>query len=184
MAGQFNNPMYMTFDSTGNIYISDMVNYVIRKIDTNCQLSTYAGTFHNTSWPNSWTGAYSGDGGDPLFCELNRTWGVTVNNKNELIIADYYNHAVRKIVNTTGINDLKQDQLFSVYPNPSNGLFIVDVASETADIVIVDLLGNTVYEAKHTKGSVKIDLEHVASGVYVIKVNSNTMHTSKRIIIN
>jgi hypothetical protein len=184
MAGQFNNPMYMTFDSTGNIYISDMANYVIRKIDTNGQLSTYAGTFHNTSFPNSWSGAYSGDGGDPLLCEINRPLGLTVNNKNELIFVDYYNHAIRKIANNTGIGELKQDQLFSVYPNPSNGIFTIDVMNEKADIMILDLLGNTVYEAKQTKGSVEIDLENIASGVYLVKVHSNQMHATKRIVIN
>ena len=184
MAGQFNSPMYMAFDSTGNMYISDMANYVIRKVDTNGQLSTYAGTFHDNSWPNNWPGAYSGDGGDPLSCEMYWPLGVTVNNKNELIIVDSYNHAVRKIVNATGVGELKHELSLSVYPNPSNGTFTLDVVNETADIVITDLLGNTVYAAKHTKGSVKINLENVASGVYLVKVNSKDMYSTKRIVIN
>lgn len=174
-AGQFNSPMYMAFDTTGNMYIEDPGNFVIRKVDTGGILSTYAGTYHPQVWPNPWQGAYSGDGGDPLLCEFGGTWALAVNTANELIIADYRNHAVRKITKATGINDLKQEQLFSVYPNPSGGEFILALRAN-AKISISNPIGQEVLSMTLPEGKHAINLLDQAAGVYFIKVtigNSN-----------
>ncbi len=179
-AGQFNSPMYMAFDTTGNMYITDPGNFLIRKVDTGGILSTYAGTYHAPQfWPNTWQGAYSGDGGDPLLCEFGGPWTVAVNSANELVIADYRNHAVRKITKATGINDIKQEQLFSLYPNPSSGEFnltlTADAKMSVSNAIGQDILNQALPEGKHM-----IDLKDQAAGVYFVKVVvGNSMQTLK-----
>lgn len=88
------------------------------------------------------------------------------------------------VISTVGLKDNVVNAAVRLYPNPNNGTFTLDINNETADVQIIDLLGNTIYTAKHTKGSVTLNLMDVASGVYLIKVNSNNIHTTNRLIIN
>lgn len=116
-----------------------------------------------------------------------QTYSVTANGSYAVIIksgscsTDTSNCIV---VSTVGLKDNVANAAVRLYPNPNNGTFTLDVNNETADVQIIDLLGNTIYTAKHTKGSVTLNLSDVASGVYLIKVNSNNTHTTNRLIIN
>ena len=55
-----NNPYGLTFDASGNLYIADRNNYVIRRVDINGIITTVAGNGIAT---------YAGDGGRPP-CQL------------------------------------------------------------------------------------------------------------------
>ncbi len=117
----------------------------------------------------------------------NQTYSVTANGSYAVIIksgscsTDTSNCIV---INSVGIKDNVANAAVHLYPNPNNGVFTLDVNNESADVQIMDLLGNTIYSAKHTKGSVTLNLSDVASGVYLIKVNSNKVQTTNRLIIN
>ena len=80
-------------DSTGNIYVADTYNCLIRKVDTGGNISTIAGQVVSGS-PRC--GA-TGDGGPATQGTFNYPYGITVDSKGNLYIADYYNHAVRKV---------------------------------------------------------------------------------------
>ncbi len=83
----------IAIDKLGNLYISDWLNDVIRKVDVNGIISTYAGT--------GITG-YSGDGGLATAAKLNGPAGITVDSLSNLYFADRYNQVIRKI-NSSGI---------------------------------------------------------------------------------
>jgi sugar lactone lactonase YvrE len=86
-------PEWIIFDNTGNIYIADNNNNKIRKIDTSGIISTIAGTG---------AAGFSGDGGPAVHAKLNQPWGLALDKKGNLFVADSYNHRVRKI-DTAGI---------------------------------------------------------------------------------
>ncbi len=117
----------------------------------------------------------------------NQTYSVTVNGSYAVIITsgscstDTSNCIV---VSTVGLKDNIANAAVRLYPNPNNGVFTLDINNEVADVQIVDVLGNEVYAAKHTKGTTTLNLSDVASGVYFIKVNSNNVKTTHRLIIN
>ena len=81
-------PYRVTFDSNGNLYIPDLGNSVIRKVDTNGNISTFAG---------NGTEGYSGDGGAATSATLSNPWGVTVDASGNVYIADSENHRIRKV---------------------------------------------------------------------------------------
>jgi uncharacterized protein (TIGR03437 family) len=87
-----NNPAYVLLDATGDLYISDSGNNVIRKVNTSGIISTVAG--------NGIAG-YSGDGGPALQAELSNPKGLALDSSNNLYIADTGNSAIR-MVNTSG----------------------------------------------------------------------------------
>ena len=80
-------------DSSGNLYIADSSNYVIRKVDHATQnISTIAGTGIS---------GYSGDGGPATAAQINWPNGVTIDSAGNLYITEGDN-IVRK-VDTSGI---------------------------------------------------------------------------------
>lgn len=86
-------------DSLGNVYISDSNNCLIRKVNTGGTISTFAGFVYGGTSPRC---GYNGDGGAATNAELNQPYGVAVDSKNNVYIADYANYVVRKVT-TTGI---------------------------------------------------------------------------------
>jgi outer membrane protein OmpA-like peptidoglycan-associated protein/sugar lactone lactonase YvrE len=82
---QIDAPNGLTVDSYDNVYFSDMGNHRVRKI-TKGYVTTLAGS--NTS------GLQDGKGEDAKF---NGPTGLCVDKQGNIIVADYYNHCIRKI---------------------------------------------------------------------------------------
>ena len=88
------NPTGVAFDSSGNFYIADSVNNVIRKVSGG-NISTIAGL-------QSQGPAYGGDGGLANVANLNNPTGILFDSAGNYYIADNGNSLIRK-VNTTGV---------------------------------------------------------------------------------
>ena len=83
---QFNEPRGIAIDKEGNLYIADVNNHRIRKVDTKLNIVT--------------TIAGSGKGykdGDPLEAQFDQPWGVYLDKNEFLYIADQNNHCIRKL---------------------------------------------------------------------------------------
>jgi sugar lactone lactonase YvrE len=92
-AAEFDNPRGLAADNAGNIYIADLYNNRIRKINTSGIITTVAG---------NGTGSYSGDGGPATLAELSGPNDVAMDAEGNLYIDDNANSRIRK-VNTDGI---------------------------------------------------------------------------------
>ena len=82
-------------DSTGNMYIADVVNYRIRKV-------TYSTGIINTIAGNGING-FSGDGGPATSAELTQCYGVVADKYGNVYIEDQQNNRIRKVAYSTGI---------------------------------------------------------------------------------
>ncbi len=85
-AAQLSKPNVVARDGKGNLFISDLGNYVIRKIDTNGNISTFAG---NNSF------GFSGDGGPATSAQISTVNGIAVDAKGDVYLADTSNGRVR-----------------------------------------------------------------------------------------
>lgn len=90
---QLNKPMNVAVDSKGNLFISDKFNNVIRKVDPQGIITTFAG---DTS------SILSGDGGPATMAGLPLPWGIAIDDTGNLYVAEPNSHVVRKI-DTSGI---------------------------------------------------------------------------------
>ena len=87
------HPTGVALDGTGNLFIADLGNHRIRKVDTSGIITTVAGDGF---------GGFSGDGGPATIASLNLPHGVALDGAGNLFIADQFNHRIRK-VDTSGI---------------------------------------------------------------------------------
>jgi sugar lactone lactonase YvrE len=93
------NPEGVYVDQSGRIYIADKDNHAIRMIDTTGIITTVAG---GNGTLDSYYKRYSGDGGQASSAQLNRPYGVYVDQSGRIYIGDTHNSAVR-MIDTTGI---------------------------------------------------------------------------------
>ena len=91
-SAQLNTPVGLAIDKSGNLYIADLGNNVIRKVTAGGTISTFAGSNQG----------YSGNGGPALAARLSGPQGVAVDASGNVYIADTLNATVR-VVNSSGI---------------------------------------------------------------------------------
>ena len=87
-SAQLHSPEGMAVDAAGNLYIADVGNHRVRKIDSAGVITTVAGTGER---------GHGGDGRLAASAQLQSPRGVTVDAAGNLYIADSSNHRVRRV---------------------------------------------------------------------------------------
>ena len=89
LKASFNKPHEIRFDARGDLYVADMVNHAIRKIDLKTGLvSTFAGTG---------AAGYGGDGGPAVEATLKQPHSIQFGPGGDLYICDIGNHVIRRV---------------------------------------------------------------------------------------
>jgi len=93
-------------------------------------------------------------------------------------------------VNTcVGINEINDNVVVAVYPNPTTGQFTLDLtADDILNVTILNTIGEVVYQITDltVKGQMatSIDLSNLAEGVYYLKLDGNNTNTFEKIVIS
>lgn len=85
---KINFPHAITVADNGTLYFTDTKNHRVRKITPAGIITTVAG--------NGQAG-YSGDGGPAIRASFNQPEGIAVDSRGNVFIADFNNHAIRKV---------------------------------------------------------------------------------------
>ena len=123
---QFNNPNNIAVDSSGNVYVADQLNNVIRKITPAGVVTTFAG--------NGTAGYVNGTSSS---AEFNQPQGVAVDSSGNVYVGDTNNNDIRKITSSGTVS------LFAGSSSQASGS--TDGSSATFNQpngIAVDSLGN------------------------------------------
>jgi sugar lactone lactonase YvrE len=109
-------PLGLALDANGNLYISQQLANVVRKVDASGTITTVAG---------NGTAGYAGDGGKATEAELNTPNSLAVDASGQLLIGDVANNRIRRVnadgtittvAGGAGANGLKAEQVSVVIP--------------------------------------------------------------------
>ena len=86
---ELNHPLGISFDASGNLYIADVDNHRVRKVNiATGVISTVVGTG---------VSGFSGDGGLPTAAQLNNPYSIALDASENFYIADAGNNRIRKV---------------------------------------------------------------------------------------
>jgi len=82
---------------------------------------------------------------------------------------------VLNVSECTGINEITTTNGVKVYPNPTTGYFVVELASGTVkSIEVIDLAGRVVLSNAVAAGKVNVNISDLSHGIYYLKVQSDS----------
>ena len=96
---QFQNPRGLNFATNGDVYVTDALNHLVRRIDSVGNVHLVAGTVPVNGVAQA---GETGDGGPATSALMREPHGVAVDSKGNVYIADSRNCVIRK-VDTAGI---------------------------------------------------------------------------------
>lgn len=106
---RFHTPCYLVFDSSGNLYVSDAYNSVVRKVSTSGAVTTLAVVNNDLAWP----------------------LGLAFDRQGNLYVASSYDCTVRKITPTgvmSKVADLKVEPI-GLAIDSSGNIFVSQIRS-------------------------------------------------------
>lgn len=86
---------------------------------------------------------------------------------------------------TTGLNEISQQNILNIYPNPSQGNILIEYyLQEDAGFEIFDVLGQLIYSEKLFRGvQSNITIKKLSHGMYVARIKNESGIKTQKIII-
>jgi hypothetical protein len=133
--------------------------------------------YTSPGWYNICVTAYSSCGDSATYCQNDSVYKVS--NSNSMIY-------VNILHNTNDVKEIASDgHDFSIYPNPTTGVFTIETQSKNPEIKITNLIGEEIQEARIKKQETKteIDLNAMQNGIYFVNIKTNEGLFTKKIVV-
>ncbi|MGA9670615.1 MAG: chitobiase/beta-hexosaminidase C-terminal domain-containing protein [Terracidiphilus sp.] len=125
ISAQLYRPSGLAVDASGNLYVLDYENLVIREVDLTGNIKTVAG---------NGSSGYSGDGGLATSAELDNPGGIALDSFNNLYIADSGNVVIRRVGGP--VVPLADAPVFDPVSGDFTGTQTVSITDDTPGAVI------------------------------------------------
>jgi len=160
----FNQPRGIAVDAMGTIYVADTNNHKIRKIST-------SGYTISPALPvglvfDATTGTISGT---PTATILATMFTITAYNSSGSSAT-----TISLETSVLGTKTFNNQQIFSIYPNPTNNeLFVKSSSDEEVNYSITNTIGQIIQQGI-LKTNQPIDLANIAAGLYLISIKNES----------
>jgi len=174
-----NDPLELTIDPAGNIYIADNNDNVARVVTTDGIIHTFAGNFFTGN---------SGDGGPAKEATFISPKGIAADYNGNVYISDYNNSRVRKVapLATAGVKTEETALAINIWPEPNNGKFTVKLnttSNEIVKIMITNILGQKIQQVTSTTNCEIMIQMSAPPGIYFLAaVTANGILTRKIVV--
>ena len=180
-AARLHGPVSIAVDGSSNLYIADVKNAVVRKVDSSGIITTFAGDH---------VSGFSGDGGPATAAQIsNNARSLAVTNDGILYIEDINNYVIRRVGPVpSAVNMLTAapPTTLNVYSNPNSGAFSIMLSAannEQAHVVITNIAGQQVW-AKDIIANKVIPINiNEPAGEYLLQATTTNICLSKKVSI-
>ncbi len=86
------------------------------------------------------------------------------------------------ITSLVGITELSNNNLLSLYPNPTSGQFTIVLSTDNATIIVTDILGQQVLQTQTTQNTTNLQLDN--NGIYIVYVKTKQGTTTRKLTVN
>jgi sugar lactone lactonase YvrE len=170
-------PSGITRDVVGNIYFTDDWYSMIKKINTSAIINTLGGAAGI---------GYAGDGGPAALAKFHGTYGIVIDNVNNIYVTDGLNNRIREVCVSSCALEIGESNIsnnINIYPNPTSS--ILNIFSEqnkfaNSQIEITNYLGQAVLKTEFKN---QIDVSTFPNGFYFLNIQSNEGVLTKKIVI-
>ena len=177
---QFDTPTALQVILDGSVFVGDGANNVLRKIETDNMVTTFAG---------------SGEGGfingpDSL-AQFNFPRGNVIDyNLSRIYIVDYNNHAIRilhLVPITNAPNDSYLEKKIELFPNPTMGDFNIQFSENHKNIALKlsnEIGENILSQQFYNCNFIQLDLKNQEAGLYYLAIYSDSkLLGSKKVLL-
>ncbi|TSJ43606.1 hypothetical protein FO440_05285 [Mucilaginibacter corticis] len=117
---EFYNPTATVEDATGNVYVADRSNNLIRKITPAGVVSTFVGYRATTGYSQATVPGYVD--GDATTAAFNFPAALTIDAAGNLYVADYRNNAIRMVTPAGNVTTYAGGLVFPAFLGSPNGI--------------------------------------------------------------
>jgi hypothetical protein len=77
----------------------------------------------------------------------------------------------------------KNSEIF-IYPNPTNGIFVVQGTTFGCDLIVTDIVGKEIYYTKGSEHKTQVNFNDFSSGIYYITITKGIEKITKKVVID
>ncbi|MGC2165327.1 MAG: NHL repeat-containing protein [Gallionella sp.] len=125
---QFSGPSALTLDSSGNLYVTDSSNHVLRKITSTGDVTTFAGTANQQGY----------DDGNGAAARFDYPGAIGADATGNLYVAQYGDHTIRKISLNGDVTTIAGAPAIAGYVDATG----VDARFDVSRGIATDAVGN------------------------------------------
>lgn len=171
-------PMAVTVDKYGNVFIADNPNNMVRYVDKSGIIHKIAGTG---------VGGYNGDGISATAAQLNWPAGVALDSCGNVYILDSRNYRIRKVTfpkcNYLEVPKVVNNSESFIYPNPTFDLLHIDNLTTPTTYHLLSITGATMQQGTLQAGINTLSIQTLPPGMYLLElINEEKEKTMRKII--
>lgn len=136
-----------------------------------------SGTILNTSnGGNSWVQ-------DPCYVTNQDLYGVSYSPSGDEYIVGHTVVLKRSVPsNPTSVGEIFQVEDFVIYPNPNQGMFVIETREKDLNLIIHTILGEQVYFSAIDSERTVVDISNKPSGIYFIELRGERSSSFRKVV--
>ena len=171
------------------VYVDSMINFWVD--NNNCDITPI-----HTALPNTQTDGFTvdhylypnGDDGSVLeVFKVNNAGHIWLGANNDIsYTVEMWKFFSRYTFETAGVNEESFNNSIKVYPNPVSDQLKIEFSNDITEpylLTLYDMEGREVLQLKDQQKSIQLQLASVKSGIYLLKINNQTMNITQRIVV-
>jgi len=142
-------------------------------------IGTDLGVFHTDNQMNDWE-AFNTNLPNTIVNDLEIYYGT------EKIRAATFGRGIweSKLATFTGIEDMNSNNSFQISPNPTNGIFDINIVNPNSEIIIYNTAGGVIKQInKEEIGVLSFDLSNYCKGLYFVSIKSGPIQQTAKLIV-